>query len=363
MNEDFEECDTQADSSPVTIPEEHEVSVDLPKPTWIPTEQIDFAETGRLRENDNPKIVKVYSRVLRQNMDNGKSPEYQFPPCGGYQASDGRYVITAGRHRALAAKAAGVKDVLFIIFPTETEAVWYGLGDNRRNGLRNSLGDKKKMIGIALRKYAAKSNRAIAEHIGCSPSYVDQIARQLRTSTQLPETRKGRDGKRYPSKKPKLPKTTKKRYKSAPASFSDLLSAVETNETGGEDLNFMGTVHSESDSIDAHADPESEIVDDFDIPLLESPELPPKVDSSDTHAEAVQSTDSSFELPDLSDGHHFIKKFNTWLDHLPLDDKGRLELYKPLISGLLKCFEKNDCRLQFVHWLAEHLKFVSVHGH
>ena len=35
-----------------------------------------------------------------------------------------------------------------IVFPSEKEAVWYGLGDNRTNGLRNRSGDLKKMVPI-----------------------------------------------------------------------------------------------------------------------------------------------------------------------------------------------------------------------
>ena len=93
-------------------------------------------------------------------------------------------------------------------YSDEKEAIWDGLGDNRKNGLRNSSGDLKKMILIALEKYADKSHRLIAEHIGCSATYVDRIAKeQVQTSLhQTPATCTGRDGKVYPAKKSEKPK-------------------------------------------------------------------------------------------------------------------------------------------------------------
>jgi len=188
--------------SPQRIDGEQDASK-RPRAVLLPIDQFDLTEAGRLRESDDPRFVEEYSDVFQQHMKDGKLSKYPFLPCAAYQTPDGRYVLTAGRLRALAAKMAGVKKIWCYIFPCETDAVWFGLGDNRKNAQRNSKGDRQKMIRIALEKYSDKTHRVIAEHIGCSPSSVDQIARQLRKNTQLPKTRIGRDGKQYPTQKVK----------------------------------------------------------------------------------------------------------------------------------------------------------------
>ena len=299
----------------------------------VPIEQFDFTEMGRLRDDDDPKTVKEYIEVFRLHTENGKLSMYPFPPCGVYQTSDGLYVPTAGRHRALAAKEAGVEAVPCIILSSETDAVWFGLGDNRKNGLRNSKNDLKKMIAIALQKYTDKSNRLIAEHIGCSPSSVDQIARQLRTNTQLPPTRTGRDRKQYSRKKPKRPKTEQ------PELESVTLSEVEDNE------------------IQADSEP---VTVEHDVPVdsLEPFDFESAVDSSDAHVEESQKAVASFELPDSSDPL-LITKYEEWLKRISSSDEGRLNLSKPLFRRLLNWFEDSGYRLQFVQWVEADLKLYK----
>lgn len=180
-------------------------------PIWISLAQIDLTEEDRLRENDSMETVEEYVEVYRQNMQDGmlvkgeNQTKFPFPPCGVYKKANGRWGLTLGRHRALAAQEVGLTQIWCTIYSDEKEAVWDGLGDNRKNGLRNSPSDLRKMIRIALQQYPDKSQRLIAEHIGCSSTYVDRIAKeyQAQTGEPLPQTRTSRNGKQYPSQQPK----------------------------------------------------------------------------------------------------------------------------------------------------------------
>lgn len=184
-------------------------------PMWIPLDRIDITDTDRLRESDNMEIVEEYAEVFRQNMKDGElvkgenQNKFPFPPCSLYKKAGGRFGLPAGRHRALAAQKVGLRKIWCVIYTDESEAVWDGLGDNRKHGLRNSGNDLKKMISIALQQYPDRSHRAIAEHIGCSSTYVDRIAKELQEQTGLqpPPTRTGRDNKKHPTQQPKRKKT------------------------------------------------------------------------------------------------------------------------------------------------------------
>lgn len=171
-------------------------------PTMIAIDRIDLADKDRLRVNDNPDTIEDYEETYRQHMENGVLTVNPFPPCGGYFNEVDKFVPTAGRHRIIAGGNVGLKDFPCIVYPDRKTAIWHGLGDNRKNGLRNSREDERKMIEIALAT-SGRTNRVIAEQIGCSPSKVDQIKRklELRKNTQLPEIKTGRDGKEYPAKK------------------------------------------------------------------------------------------------------------------------------------------------------------------
>jgi len=80
-----------------------------------------------------------------------------------------------------------------------------------------------------------------------------------------------------------------------------------------------------------------------------------KVDPPDASTEKVQKAVASFELPDSLDGT-FFARFDASLERLRLTDEKRVEVFKVLFSRLLKVFENNEHRLQFILGVEGYLK-------
>ena len=66
---------------------------------------------------------------------------------------------------------------------------------------RLERGDIRRAVEVALREWPNKSQREIAEQVGCNVAYVNRIKQELFTSKKLtlPATRTGKDGKSYPT--------------------------------------------------------------------------------------------------------------------------------------------------------------------
>jgi hypothetical protein len=126
----------------------------------------------------------------------------KFPPVDVFFDGNEHH-LADGFHRVLAATRCGFKDILACVHKgTLTDAIWFAIGANKSNGIKRTAGDKKKSIEIALSKFPDKTQQQIAEHVGCSQRYVSEVQNQLRGSSKLilPATRKGKDGKSYPTK-------------------------------------------------------------------------------------------------------------------------------------------------------------------
>lgn len=124
-----------------------------------------------------------------------------FPPVDVF--FDGtRYYLADGFHRVTAAQGANLEEIDARIHRgTRQEALWFALAANTRNGARMTPADKRRAIELALTHFPDRTQAQIAEQIGCSQQYVTKVQGQLTTSSKLtlPPTRKGADGKEYPT--------------------------------------------------------------------------------------------------------------------------------------------------------------------
>lgn len=95
-----------------------------------------------------------------------------FPPATVFHdGSD--YWLAGGYHRFMACRRIGAKTIECQIFPgTREDASWFGLGDNRTNGLRYTRSDVERAIRRALALKPDQSDSAIGKHVGCSHSTV-----------------------------------------------------------------------------------------------------------------------------------------------------------------------------------------------
>jgi hypothetical protein len=156
----------------------------------VPISEIVMDAGTQVRAGLNADAVQGYADAMHRGD--------QFPPVVLFD--DGaRKILGDGFHRVAAAKANGVTKILAEVRTGDvTAALWYALGSNRTNGVHLSSTDKRNAISKALQGLADRSNRAIADQVGCSESYVRKIADELRTGTQLtrPDRTVGLDGKR-----------------------------------------------------------------------------------------------------------------------------------------------------------------------
>ena len=113
------------------------------------------------------------------------------------------YYLADGFHRVLAAGRAKLSVIQCIVHPGNvSDAIWFAIGANRKNGLPRTATDKHRAIELALLKFPDKTQQQVAEQVGCAQSYVATVARELITSDKLklPTTRKGKDGRSRPTK-------------------------------------------------------------------------------------------------------------------------------------------------------------------
>ncbi len=76
---------------------------------------------------------------------------------------------------------------------------------NRNHGLPMSRADKRKAIQRLVEASGELSSRQIGDAIGCDHKTVDAVRSELGNSP--PATRKGKDGKQYPAKMKREPRT------------------------------------------------------------------------------------------------------------------------------------------------------------
>jgi hypothetical protein len=121
------------------------------------------------------------------------------------------HYLADGFHRVMAASRVGYREIDATVHKgTFTDAKWFALGANRKNGRRLSSGDLKKAVILALTDFPDKTQQAIADQVGCAQSYVTRIKGELITSDKfdIPDRTVGKDGKSRPtSYKRKLPTT------------------------------------------------------------------------------------------------------------------------------------------------------------
>lgn len=110
-----------------------------------------------------------------------------------------QYYLADGFHRILAASRNGFTDFECNIHKgTLEDALWFAIGANRKSGVQRSPGDKRKAIELALEKFPSKSQKEIADHVGCSQSHVAAV-KKGNISVILPQSRKAKDGRVRPT--------------------------------------------------------------------------------------------------------------------------------------------------------------------
>lgn len=181
-------------------------------------------------DGDTQPRTEIDEAIVREYRDAYKAG-VQLPPVDVFY--DGaNYWLADGFHRRWGAFKADIKSLDCVVHEgTREDARWFSYAANQTHGLRRTNEDKAKAVKAALQhpKGAELSDRQIAEHVGVSNTFVGKIRSQV--STDDTSTRKGKDGKSYPAKKP-----PKKKPESQPEAKEDAEDEPEEeDEEIGED--------------------------------------------------------------------------------------------------------------------------------
>ena len=131
----------------------------------------------------------------------------QFPPIVVFCDGSDNW-LADGFHRFHAARKAGLSELQADMRSgTREDALWHAIGANKANGQRPSRGDVRHAVLLALRTWPGKLQSEIAAQVGCAQQYVSRMKSEFTTSGELtpPEKVTGRDGKTYPTSKPRKP--------------------------------------------------------------------------------------------------------------------------------------------------------------
>lgn len=149
-----------------------------------------FDAGTQVREAINEAVVTDYAERMAEGVE--------FPPVVLFHDGN-RYYLADGFHRGLAASRNGRLEIRAEVRAgTQQDALWFALGANKVNGQRLTDADRRHAVVMAVQTFMnEKSQRQIAEQIGCSQGFVSQVI--SRNNLDRPERVPGHDGKTYPA--------------------------------------------------------------------------------------------------------------------------------------------------------------------
>lgn len=167
-------------------------------PTFFPIANLTFDPELQLRTTANADTVARYAEVL-ETLDDLK----KFPPVDIFFDGE-HYRISDGYLRYAAARLMGHTCVWAVVHRgTLKEALWAGIAANSKHGLARTPADRRRAIELAIKNWPERSNRMIAEAVGCSEKTISRIREELVDSSEIArfEKRLGRDGKMHPARR------------------------------------------------------------------------------------------------------------------------------------------------------------------
>jgi hypothetical protein len=130
----------------------------------------------QIRAAINDRVVADYAERMSEGV--------MFPPVVLFHDGNA-YYMADGFHRALASTRVGFSDIDANVQPgTKADAVWFALGANKENGQRLTEADKKHAVLLALTMWPNKTQREIAEQVGCAQSFVSYVSTNINSDNR-----------------------------------------------------------------------------------------------------------------------------------------------------------------------------------
>ena len=172
----------------------------------LPIGSLSLTNGTQIRVAVNEATIQRYAALMET--EEGRS---KFPPIIVYRDLDGKFWIADGHHRIMAAIRCKLTEIRAgIRIGSKADALWAAAEINGKNSLQLTDNDICKAITMLLEAWPERSERAIADAVGCSPGYVNKVKHQVLPSKHLTQaggstdTRViGKDGKSYPARQAK----------------------------------------------------------------------------------------------------------------------------------------------------------------
>jgi len=191
-------------------------------PEFFPIQSLTSDPDLQIRAKINEETISLYAEQMATEDEMKKFPAVEIYYDGT------KYWLADGHHRRAAAEKAGHDKVWAIIKSgTRADALWGAILGNGKQGLNLTPEDRKRAIMLVIQQWPDKSNRVIAEAVGCS--HVTVLRYRPSTGTNVPvdeERRTGKDGKSRPAKRKQAEKQSSLKQESTDSSQSQ-----ETNDS------------------------------------------------------------------------------------------------------------------------------------
>jgi hypothetical protein len=143
--------------------------------TELPLTAIRLEDGTQVRAAIDDAVVSDYAIMMADGA--------VFPPIAVFLHDDA-YYLADGYHRVRAAQRIQRSTIAAEVHPgTREDALWFALGANRTNGQRLTDVDKTHAVKLALAAWPTRTNREIADQVGCSSSLVSKVIQDVATNT------------------------------------------------------------------------------------------------------------------------------------------------------------------------------------
>lgn len=163
----------------------------------IPLASIQMDTSIQCRASINMETVNDYADRMTEGDE--------FPPVVLFGTKD-KCWIGDGWHRVMGAQQCEFLDIPADLRKGDRkDALKYALGANASHGQRRTNEDKRRCVELAIAEWPKLTHQQVADLCGVGKSFVHSLRSQFSTKENCPqpETRVGKDGKTYPTSKPR----------------------------------------------------------------------------------------------------------------------------------------------------------------
>ena len=197
------------------------------KPAFFPIQSLTFDPDLQIRVRINEETIAIYAEQMTTEDEMKAFPAVEIYYDGA------KYWLADGHHRRAAAEKAGHDKVWAIVKNgTRADALWGAILGNGKQGFGLTPEDRRRTIMLVIQQWPDKSNRVIAEAVGCSHATVQRCRPSTGTNVPVEEERRtGKDGKSRPAKQKSTSKKANKTQESTESSQQKTTSDTTEQQT------------------------------------------------------------------------------------------------------------------------------------